>query len=212
MLATGSVATKPLRQRFVARAALVIACSILAAGCGLAGGGSDKPRAAPTTAAPTTTTAPPSVNYTVKSGDSLSAIANHFGVTVSTLVAGNHLQNQNHLREGQSLVIPPPPPPPPVVLAITPPNAQAGQVFNLDLTGAKPSETITFEIADPSGKTFTGPPHTASATGEVLTYYSTDPGDTSGTYAVNAKGNQGSDTRGTFKIDDITTTTTTIAP
>ncbi len=56
------------------------------------------------------------VNYTVKPGDTLSAIARSFNTTVSAIVSANNIANPNLIYAGQTLVIPtsgePPPPTP----------------------------------------------------------------------------------------------------
>ena len=44
--------------------------------------------------------------YTVKSGDTLSGIAKHFGVTVEALVVSNGIRNKNLIFVGQVLRIP----------------------------------------------------------------------------------------------------------
>ena len=74
------------------------------------------PTAAPTNTAATTTppvqtTAPPpppsgSLSYTVKSGDTLAAIAERFSVSVDAIVAASNLANPDVLSIGQVLTIP----------------------------------------------------------------------------------------------------------
>ncbi len=155
--------------------------------------------ATPSTAA-TTTTAPP-VNYQVKRGDTITSIARQFHVPIAVIVAANHLADPDHLVEGQSLVIPPVPP---VQLAITPPEAQAGVTFELKVTGAQPSETVTFEIDTPDTK-YTGPPHAASADGVVTTKYRTTVDNPPGVYNVVANGNQGTTARASFRVDSAST-------
>jgi LysM repeat protein len=44
--------------------------------------------------------------YTVKAGDTLFAIAQHFGVTVQAIVNANNMSNPNNLSLGQELIIP----------------------------------------------------------------------------------------------------------
>jgi len=46
------------------------------------------------------------MSYTVRPGDTLSAIARRYGVSVSALVAANGLADPNHIRYGESLTIP----------------------------------------------------------------------------------------------------------
>ncbi|MCZ7568921.1 MAG: LysM peptidoglycan-binding domain-containing protein [Ardenticatenaceae bacterium] len=58
------------------------------------------------TQAATATTAPSEV-YTVQRGDTLNAIAAHFGVTVACLVAANQITNPDLIRPGQPIAIPP---------------------------------------------------------------------------------------------------------
>jgi LysM repeat protein len=79
--------------------------------------GGDNEASTPTTPLPTvppdagdisdTTTTLPAF-YIVKAGESLTAIAKKFGVSVAELVAFNQLSDPNHIEEGQRLKIPPP--------------------------------------------------------------------------------------------------------
>ena len=62
-------------------------------------------------AVPSPTTRSTSVVYVVKQGDTLGAIAAHFGVQISDIVAANNLKDPNRLTIGQKLTIPPPPEP-----------------------------------------------------------------------------------------------------
>src|SRR5205823_3805623 len=120
-----------------------------------------------------------------KRGDTLTTIANQFRISISAIVARNHLANADQLHEGQTLVIPPVPP---RKLIVRPRTGQPGQAFHLALTGAVPSETIKFEIASPKAR-YTGGPHTASADGVVIATYQTAQSDPPGTYTVTATGN-----------------------
>lgn len=54
----------------------------------------------------TTTLAPNPEFYTVQQGDTLSAIATSFGVTVADIVAANGLANADAIQAGQKLAIP----------------------------------------------------------------------------------------------------------
>jgi LysM repeat protein len=150
------------------------------------------------TVAPSTapTTAPP-VTYQVKRGDTLTAIAKKFGVPIAAILTLNQLPDADHLVEGQQLRIPPVSP---VQIEVTPVEAQAGTGFTFKLTGAKPSETVTFEITSPTGTT-TGPPHIAPADGVITASYQTRVGDGSGTWTVAAKGNQGTAAQTSFRVD-----------
>ena len=58
------------------------------------------------TPAPTRRTTP--LNYTIKAGDSLSAIAAQYGISTAALMAANGITNPNLLTVGQIIVIPPP--------------------------------------------------------------------------------------------------------
>jgi LysM repeat protein len=57
---------------------------------------------------PVPTAAPTPITYTVKSGDTLSAIAGRHGTTVAAIVALNGITDPSRLRVGQVLQIPPP--------------------------------------------------------------------------------------------------------
>jgi LysM repeat protein len=153
-------------------------------------------RSATTAAAPTTPTTAPAITYHVKRGDTLSAIANHFGIPVSVIVSLNHVTNPDRLTEGQTLTIPPAPP---LQLVVTPTKGEPGQGFELKFTGVKPSEVVTFEIDSPRGK-YKGHPHTASTAGIVSATYQTAPTDQPGNYTVIATGNQGSTARALFVV------------
>jgi LysM repeat protein len=148
-----------------------------------------------TTSPPTTTGAP--IRYEVERGDTLTTIAQRFGVSVAAIMFVNNLTDPDQLVEGQSLVIPPVPP---VQLVITPPKAEAGSEFQFELTGAKPSESITFEISSTDG-THIGAPHTASAEGVVTATYRTLVEDAVGSYNVLARGSQGTTTEASFRVE-----------
>ena len=153
----------------------------------------------------TTTTTPATITYRVKRGDTLTTIAHHFRVSISAIVSGNHVANPDRLSEGQTLRIPPAPP---LKLVVTPPKGQAGQAFQLKLTGAVPSETIKFEIDSSTGK-YTGGRHTASADGAVTATYQTALSGPTGIYNVTATGNQGTKVRAGFLVVAAATTANT---
>ena len=95
--------------------------SILLAACG--GGGDPSPTATLPPALPTqpallevTPTPTPteqvqgSQEYTVEDGDTLSGIADQFGVTVDAIIAANQIANPDLLQPGDTLTIPAPEP------------------------------------------------------------------------------------------------------
>ena len=49
---------------------------------------------------------PQTITYTVKKGDTLSAIANRYGTTVSAIATANNIDNPNYIQVGQQLIIP----------------------------------------------------------------------------------------------------------
>ena len=97
--------------------------------------------------------------YTVRSGDTLDAIARKFGVGVSELIAHNGIRNKHRIRVGQSIYIPGPPEPP------TAPVSAAAQVA---VQGAAPATAD----AAPSA------PLAISVDGEPATAYVVRRGDT----------------------------------
>jgi LysM repeat protein len=127
----------------------------------------------------------------------MSAIAKRFHVSIDTIVAANHLPSANTLTPGQTLQIPPPPP---LALTVTPPSGSAGTGFQLKLDGAQAAEIVRFEIDSPSGKKFSGPPHTASSGGEVNATYQTTPADPVGNYTVIATGDKGTSATAQFTV------------
>ncbi len=100
--------------------ALAVFLTLLTAACGRAEAGDvdDIAATTATTAATTTSTAttlptttttttPVAVTYVVQSGDSLSVIAQRFGVSSAALAAFNGIDDVNTIFAGQSLTIPP---------------------------------------------------------------------------------------------------------
>ncbi len=152
----------------------------------------------------TTSTTAAVKSYTVRRGDTLSAIAARFGVTVSAIVRYNHLKNPDRVAEGQTLRIPPVPP---VRLVAKPARAEVGTDVQLTLTGAKPGENVTFEIDGPR-HAFTGPAHTASGDGVVIATYHGALDDALGIYRVVARGNHGTTARAQFAVVAPATSTT----
>lgn len=196
----------PTRRSRPIAGVLIGAAVAFLAGCGSpVTSASTKPAAArsPSVVATTTTTAA-AIAYQIKHGDTLSSIAAHFGVTVAAILAANRLASPDRLSDGQTLEIPPPPP---LALTVTPPDGQAGETFQLTVTGIKPSDAVTFEIDSPDGGKFTGPPHTPSSDGTVGASYQTSFGDVAGTYHVIARSAHGTTVEADFRIDPTTTTT-----
>ena len=195
-----------------------IVCAALVSACqgGTTRASGTVPRPTTTVARATTTTTTPPVTYAVKQGDTLSAIAKRYGISVASVAAVNKITDPDKLTAGQIITIPPPPPPttttapttttvpPPAKLVITPATAALGAVFDLELSGVRPSETVTFEVDGPGGSKFTGSPHTPTPAGKVSTVYVTTAGDRVGTYTVVATGTLGGSARGTFIITAAT--------
>jgi LysM repeat protein len=154
------------------------------------------PTASSTIGTTTTTVAP--ATYRVRRGDTLTTIAKQFRVSISAIAQVNHITNPDRLAEGQRLRIPPPPP---VTLVVRPSVGERGQAFQLRLTGAQPSEVITFEISSPKGK-FRGPRHLASADGAVATTYQTAFADPTGTFDLIATGDQGTAAHAIFFVHE----------
>ena len=67
---------------------------------------SEQSTAIPTQIFNPTSTSPPTISYTVKSGDTLSAIADAHGVSVNEIVQHSNLANPDRLDVGQVLIIP----------------------------------------------------------------------------------------------------------
>ncbi|HEY8216911.1 MAG TPA: LysM peptidoglycan-binding domain-containing protein [Acidimicrobiia bacterium] len=201
---------EPRRRRPTGIALAVLFVVILGAVGALvfAGGGDDTPHKRVASAATTTistfppatapkssTTAPPTA-YVVMKGDTLTSIGQKFGVTTKAILAINQISNPDSLTEGEKLKIPAKPP---LQLVVSPHNTVLGVSVSLKLTGAKPGESVTFEIQSPSG-TFKGPPHVASDEGTVTTKYATALADPPGTYNVVATGSQGTTAQGSFRV------------
>ncbi len=92
------------------------------------------PTATPTATDTATPAPPPTVTYTVKSGDTLSYIAQLHGVSIDAIVRANKLGSANALQIGQVLVIP---------LRgeeATPPAAREGKTVHVVLSGETLSE------------------------------------------------------------------------
>lgn len=136
------------------------------------------------------------VHYTVKSGDTLIAIARRFGVTTDAIVQANKLTDPNHLTLGQRLTIPPA-----VVrkLVVSPAKVGLNSTVTLTLKGAPPGERITFTIVTPAGS-FTGPPHLVALDGTVTTSYTPGGDDPPGTYLIAAHGDQGTDVQAALTV------------
>lgn len=149
-----------------------------------------------TTVAPTTTTTLPPVVYEVQSGDTLSSIAERFGLSPAAIAMANQLSNADQLTAGQVLTIPPIPP---AEVTVTPNVAPSGQALTFVLTGARAGETVTFEINAPNGDKFPGQPHTASQDGVAMATYNSS-GDDPGVYTVVATGDGGTSAQAPYLV------------
>jgi len=98
-------------MRLIAAGCLSLAVLLLLAACSGAGGSSDPiklvvtPVPSPTPTPQALPTVPP-ITYKVRAGDTLSGIADMFGVTVDDIVRSNNIADPNSLAEGQVITIP----------------------------------------------------------------------------------------------------------
>jgi LysM repeat protein len=186
--------------------AILVAAFVFVA-VSIGGGGGDKAarsgRTKPTRPNVTTTTRG-TTQYTVKAGDTLSAIAKQFGVATRAIVDANQIPDPDHLTAGQVLEIPPVKP---VRLTVRPRTVAVGGSVEFNLEGAQPGEIITFAIHRPTG-TFTGPAHSATEEGTVTTNYTLGLADTPGDYLVTATGDQITSAHAVFRVIVPPTTTT----
>jgi hypothetical protein len=108
---------------------------------------------------------------------------------------------------------------PPAVVTANPPTSKAGTDIALAMTGGKPGETVTFTITSPSGKAFTGPPHTVDTSGTATATYGTA-GNAAGAYKVLGTGSMGTTATTSFTLTPgppvntgtVKTATTTTKP
>ena len=173
---------------------------------GIPGGGGDgggqstkssAPHSKTTQASSTTsTTTRRPFTYTVKPGNTVTALARFFGVSKSDITAANPNLDADHLVAGQTLVIPSPRT---ATLKVKPATVAVGGTIRLKVTGAQDFENVTFEFQRPTTP-FVGPPHSASETGVVTTTYTLGIADPPGTYTVTAKGDQGTTVQATFTV------------
>jgi len=108
-----------------------------------------RPTAPPPTVTPTAVLAPPTptpVVYVIQPGDSLSAIADRYGMSVEELSQANDIADPNVIQVGQKLVIPGPTtvpaataPPTPTVTPNIPPQLEIVDVVS---RGAPTAETL----------------------------------------------------------------------
>lgn len=188
------------RRGLVGVVTLATACSALAACSAVA----NRPATLATeshpapTATVTTSTTAAWRSYTVVRGDSLTAVAKRFGLTVDALAAANSLTNVDVLAVGQVLRIPPVPS---FSVTVTPSSGPAGTSFVLRVTGLEPADTATFSIAAPGKHPFTGPQHSPAPDGSVSATYQTWPTDVTGTYTVLAHASSGKGAYATFNVE-----------
>jgi LysM repeat protein len=184
-----------------ARWAVVAFSAVLLAGCGVAvTPGSKLPavKSAAVVASTTTSTAAPMVSYTVVRGDTITAIAQRFGVQVAAIAFINRLPALDTLAVGQVLRIPPPPP---LGFTVDPADGPAGTSFQLHVTGLQPSDQVTFVITAPGQSPYTGPPHSPGPDGSVTATYQSWPNDATGPYAVTARTAGGRALSAAFRVD-----------
>ena len=133
----------------------------------------------------------------MRSGDTLGGIARRFGVSTEAIVKANSLPNADKLTIGQTLLIPPKPV---IRLVLAPKRVAAGGSVQLVLTGAQPTERVTFRIDSPAGS-FTGPPHTAGPDGKVTATYAPPAANPPGNYAITAQGDRGTTASAILVVD-----------
>lgn len=184
--------------------AVGIVASLLLVGIGGGGDGPDtgaksrsaSPERTRESSSTSTTTRPP-FTYVVKPGNTLTALALFFGVSKPDVIAANPDLDPDRLVEGQRLVIPSPRV---ASLVVKPRRVVVGGSLDLKLTGANEFENITFEFQRPTTP-FVGPSHSASGDGVITTTYELGVADPPGMYTVTAKGDQGTLTQVTFRVE-----------
>jgi LysM repeat protein len=182
-----------------ARWAVVAVSAVLLAGCGVAvTPGSKLPAVKSAAVVASTTTAAQLLSYTVVRGDTITAIAQRFGVQVAAIAFVNRLSGLDTLAVGQVLRIPPPPP---VGFTVEPVDGPAGTSFQLHVTGLRPSDQVTFVITAPGQPPYTGPPHAPGPDGSVTAAYQSWPNDATGPYAVVAHTAGGRTLSAAFRVD-----------
>ncbi|HVM66559.1 MAG TPA: LysM peptidoglycan-binding domain-containing protein [Acidimicrobiales bacterium] len=150
----------------------------------------------------TTSTTAPATTYVVVRGDTLTAIARRFGVTVGAIVAANHIASQDALSVGQVIHVPPVVP---LGLTVSPGEGSAGTSFTLRLVGVAATDTVTFSVTQPGHHPYTGPQHSPAPDGTVSATYETYPTDPAGGYVVLARTSSGKGAFATFRVDPATT-------
>lgn len=81
-------------------------------------------------------------SYTVKAGDTLSAISRRFNVSIANIANANGIDDIDLIETGQVLDIPDGPASAPVTLN------QSGGVVNVPTMATAPAQAMTFNIAD----------------------------------------------------------------
>jgi hypothetical protein len=89
----------------------------------------------------------------------------------------------------------------PFAVTVTPSAGPPGTAFHFHVTGAVPSDPVTFSIAAKGGHPYTGPAHSPAADGSVSATYATFPADTVGTYVVLAHSASGKGAFASFRVD-----------
>jgi LysM repeat protein len=122
--------------------------------------------APPVSTQPTTPPSDAGAVYIVRGGDTLSAIAKRFNVTVAAIVTANSLENPNVIRPGQRLVIPPPA----MVLGV----AETAAVLRAE----EPAGAAVLGVGDPSTPVVSPREIETYLAGKRTTFYVTRKGDT----------------------------------
>jgi LysM repeat protein len=142
----------------------------------------------------TTTTAAAPITYQVQRGDTLTQIAKRFRTSVGAIVTTNRLSDPDHLADGEELTMPPP-----SSARLEVDLVDGGAGVGITLFGAEPAEVVTVVVTLPDGETFTGPPHSTSDGGTLVTKYTATLG--AGTYTVVATGERGTSAQTSFHLD-----------
>jgi hypothetical protein len=79
-----------------------------------------------------------------------------------------------------------------------------GSVFNLQLSRARPGDSVTFTIHEPGGHAFVGVAHRPNPAGTISTYFRTTQQNPPGVYTVIATGALGTSASADFVVTAAT--------